>query len=97
MLDKAEADKVDEAVHTSVTNQAKDAWNDAAKPGVPRFEQLPSGWQAAVMSRFFPQEPGFATREPGASLFEAATAGDWARATALFRGTSSSPAMSKVC
>ncbi len=95
MLDKGEADKVDEAVHTFVTNQAKDAWNDAAKPGVPRFEQLPSGWQTAVMSRFFQQGPGFATREPGASFFEAATAGDWARATALFRGMSSSPTMAK--
>lgn len=76
ILTKAEADLCDGAVFASILADAKSDWDTTAFRGVPRFTQLPSGWQTVWLSRFY-QEGPHTHVTLGHKFRDQARQGDW--------------------
>lgn len=76
VLTKAEADLCDGAVFARTLGEAIRAWDLAPVPGVPRFAQLPSGWQTVWLSRFYQEGAGTHVAR-GKTFRRQARNGDW--------------------
>lgn len=84
ILTKQEADLCDGAVFSRILGDAIRAWNTAPTPGVPRFVELPSGWQTVWLSRFYQEGPH--THVALGKVFRRqARNGDWPEAIATLK------------
>ena len=57
-LSKAEADQCDRVVFDSELGTAMDLWNNNRSSGVPKFVDLPGGWQTVWLSRVYQGQLG---------------------------------------
>ena len=82
VIEKAEADQIDEVVMTALLKTAMRNWDRAKGKGVPAFVDLPSGWQTVWLSRTYQEGPNTSY---GGAFGTLARKGDWAAAIVALR------------